>query len=133
METTNYKLSLCDDATVNFIDWRKSINGSVDSNMVKIDAAIAAKADVSKTIQASLLASAWIGESAPYSQVITVNGLTADTNGTISGASSASSEQRAAIRNAMLAVTGQADGELTITADGEKPEIDIPVTIIIFD
>lgn len=34
-------------------------------------------------------------------------------------------------REAMLSVIGQADGTLTIAADGEMPERDIPVYIIL--
>lgn len=131
METTNYKLSLCDDATGNFIDWRKSINGSANSNMVKIDTALAGKADASRTVEAVLSASGWIGEAAPYTQVLTIEGLTDSTNGSISGSYSADAEQRDAMRNGMLSVSGQETGKITIAADGEKPSVDIPVTILI--
>ena len=34
-------------------------------------------------------------------------------------------------REAMLSVVGQEDGKLTIAADGEMPDIDIPVYIIL--
>lgn len=39
-ETSNYKLFLTDDSSINFKDWREKINGQSDSNMIKIDTAI---------------------------------------------------------------------------------------------
>ena len=41
MNTTNYNLYLEDDSTTRFLDWRQKMNGSGDSNMVKIDTALA--------------------------------------------------------------------------------------------
>ena len=46
-------------------------------------------------------------------------------------AQNATFEQRMAAREAMLAVTGQETGKLVISADGEMPDIDIPVVIIL--
>lgn len=60
-----------------------------------------------------------------------LSGLTASQNGTISVAHNATAEQREIAREAMLSVIGQADGTLTIAADGEMPERDIPVYIIL--
>lgn len=45
METNNYKLKLCEDDSVRFIDWRRQINGSDESNMVIIDRILTSKAD----------------------------------------------------------------------------------------
>lgn len=131
-ETTNYHLYLTDDSTTRFLDWREAMNGTGDSNMVKIDTALGQKADSSVAVDATLLASAWSGVDAPYTQVLTVSGLTASQNGTISVAHSATAEQREIAREAMLSVAGQGDGTLTIVADGEMPEFDIPVYIILF-
>lgn len=131
MNTTNYNLYLEDDSTTRFLDWRKKMNGTDNSNMVKIDAALGEKANSSVAVNTTLLASAWIGVEAPYSQELTVTGLTALQNGTISVAHSATAEQREIAREAMLSVIGQEDGKLTIAADGEMPEFDIPVYIIL--
>lgn len=93
--------------------------------------ALGEKANNSIAINTTLLASAWAGADAPYTQTITVSGLTALQNGTISVAHNATAEQREMARAAMLSVIGQADGTLTIAADGEMPEHDIPVYIIL--
>ena len=115
--TPNYNLYLTDDSSTRFQEWRNQMNGTENSNMVKIDT--------------TLLASAWVGVDAPYTQTLTISGLTASQNGTISVAHNATAEQREIAREAMLSVIGQADGTLTIAADGEMPERDIPVYIIL--
>lgn len=132
-KTTNYKLYLCDDDTKNFKEWREEINGTNDSNMQKIDAALSQKADHSTSIEAVLRADSWRGSASPFTQVIEINGLSANHNGVISVTHSATIEQRDMVREAMLAITGQEDGKLTVSADGELPSIDIPVTIILFN
>jgi len=131
-ETTNYGLYLEDDSTAKFKDWREKMNGSTDSNMVKIDTALGEKAQASVSVSVTLLASAWSGVDSPFTQVIAVDGLKdANQNGTISVAQSATFDQRQAARMADLCVTGQAAGSLTISADNEMPDIDIPVTIVL--
>lgn len=129
--TSNYGLYLTDDSSEKFYDWRTKMNGVEDSNMIKIDAALGEKADNSVAINAVLSATAWSGLNAPFTQQISVPGLGAMQNGTISVAHNATAEQREIAREAMLSVVGQADGTLIIAADGEMPEKDIPVYVIL--
>lgn len=130
-ETTNYGLYITSDSSEKFLEWRTKMNGTENSNMVKIDTALGEKANSSVLVSATLLASAWTGIDSPFTQDITVTGLTATQNGTISVAHNATFEQREMAREAMLSVVGQEDGKLTIAADGEMPDIDIPVYIIL--
>lgn len=127
-ETTNYGLYITDDNTERFQDWRRKMSGVSDSNMIKLDTALAGKADNSITVSTSLTASGWSAGDMP-SQEITVDGLTADHNGMIFVSNDATTDQREAARKAALSVVGQADGTLTIVADGDVPEIDIPVCV----
>ena len=60
-----------------------------------------------------------------------MEGLGATQNGSISVAHSATFEQRESARDAMLSIISQENGKLTIAADGELPELDIPVYIIL--
>lgn len=131
-ETKNYNLSLTDDDQTKFKEWRESINGNVNSNMQKIDEALGEKAKRSISISATLSADAWIGIDSPFTQELNVEGLEEDQNGDIAVAHSATALQRDIARCAMLAVVGQSDGKLIIAADGELPEQDIPVSIILF-
>ena len=129
--TVNYGLYITDDSSERFLEWRTKMNGIESSNMVKIDTALGEKANSSVLVSATLLASAWTGVDSPFTQDITVTGLTATQNGIISVAHNATFEQREMAREAMLSVVGQEDGKLTIAADGEMPDIDIPVYIIL--
>lgn len=130
-KTTNYELYVTDDGSARFQDWRRQMGGTENSNMVKIDAALGEKANSSIAVSATLLSSAWNGVDAPFTQSLSIDGLSAAQNGTISVSHDATAAQREAARDAMLSVVGQADGTLTIAADGEMPEIDIPVYIIL--
>lgn len=129
MNTPNYGLHLTDDASERFLDWRNHMNGPNDSNMTKIDTALAEKAEHSTIVQGVLSSSGWSGNV----QVLTVEGLAEDQNGTLALAQSATMEQRDAVRSAMLSITAQSAGSLTITADGDVPTVDIPVAILLLD
>lgn len=91
-------------------------------------------ASASKSFSAILGAAIWSG-TGPYTQSIAVTGvsITPDTNGIIGLEQKATAEQRAVARDAMLSITSQSAYALTITADGEKPTLDIPVTVTIID
>lgn len=130
-ETPNYGLYLEDDASTRFQEWREKINGTENSNMVKIDTALGTMAQKSGKVVGTLLASAWSGIDSPFTQTLAVEGLGSDQNGNISVAQNATIEQRDAARMAMLSVIGQSEGQLIISADGEMPEVDIPVVVIL--
>ena len=48
--TPNYNLYLTDDSSTRFQEWRNQMNGTENSNMVKIDAALGEKANSSVAI-----------------------------------------------------------------------------------
>lgn len=127
--TTNYGLILEDDSSTKFKDWREAINGASNSNFIKVDEILAEKGNKSVSIECTLIASSWVGVDAPFTQELAVTNLGAAQNGNISVAHSATFEQREMARDAKLCVTGQSDGKLIISADGEMPDIDIPVVI----
>lgn len=108
------------------------MSGENDSNMQKIDAALGQKADSSVSASKVLSASGWLGAASPFTQNISIDGVTEQKNGTIQVSHEATLEQREIARCAMLSVVGQGDGFITIAADGDLPEKDIPVTIILF-
>lgn len=129
-ETKNYHLALTDDDQTYFKDWRESINGNSNSNMEKIDTALGEKANLSIAKNIILSASKW-NNVAPYSQTIEVEEVTADINGVISIAQNITSEQLEMVYDAALRISDQADGSITITADGDKPNSDIPLLLLI--
>lgn len=127
--TTNYGLILEDDSSTKFKVWREAINGASNSNFIKVDEILAEKGGKSVSIECTLIASSWAGVDAPFTQELAVTDLGVAQNGNISVAHSATFEQREMARDAKLCVTGQSDGKLIISADGEMPDIDIPVVI----
>lgn len=80
-----------------------------------------------KTIEAVLLASNWLGDSAPYTQTVEMDDVTADCCGVIGVSDTATAEQYTAAMDAVLRKTEQAEGTVTITAYEEKPTVDIPI------
>ena len=128
--TKNYDLALTDNDQTKFKEWRESINGNSNSNMEKIDTALGEKANLSVAINAVLLMSAWSDDS-PYVQTISVEGLNADQNGIITIGQNITTEQPEDVVAADMRISDQADGSLTVTAYGDKPTCDIPVTIIL--
>ena len=134
--TSNYNLYVTDDNSERFIDWRTQMNGTSDSNMVKIDTALAEKANHSKSIFTLLVATEWISENdgnPPFMQTIEIEGLTENQNGTISIAPNATPEQQNYARESVLYVAGQADNMLVIAAASNSPMYDIPVCITLID
>lgn len=128
--TKNYDLALTDNDQTKFKEWRESINGNSNSNMEKIDTALGEKANLSVAINAVLLMSAWSDDS-PYVQTISVEGLNADQNGIITIGQNITTEQLEDVVAADMRISDQTDGTLTVTAYGDKPTRDIPVTIIL--
>lgn len=153
-QTSNYKLYVTDNDQEKFLTWRENMASTTDSNMTKIDnilgehaskieniqnqaedilARIDTLALKTKSIDCNLPTESWVGESAPFTQELFVEGVTADSNGMIYVSQSASFEQRELARLSILGITAQNTNSLTIVADGEdKPTADIPVTILIF-
>lgn len=80
-------------------------------------------------VAVTLAAAGWTGAAAPYAQTVAVAGLLANSYGDIGPANSATAAQRAAYRAALIAVTAQADGSVTLVADGDKPAVDIPAVV----
>lgn len=78
---------------------------------------------------AILTASAWDADA--KTQTVSVDGVTATSNGSFRIAQSATDEQFAAWGAAQPRVTAQADGSITVKLAGTIPTIDIPVEVLI--
>jgi len=99
--------------------------GDVKSAIAGID-----YANVS-AILSGTLSTTWLGDSAPYSQVVTVTNMTASANGVAGLSSTATNAQISAASAALLFVSAQATDSITIVAYGIKPEIEIPLQFLI--
>lgn len=131
MNTKNYDLYIEDDSSTHFLDWREKMNGSEDSNMIKIDNALGEKAALSKAIVTTLQADQWVRDGAISTQRLAVDGLTAEQNGVIGTTQDLTTLQLETVRAAGLYISDQGDGYLTIASDGDTPACDIPVLIIL--
>lgn len=95
------------------------------------DAAVDAAEAISAygtSVDVVLTAAGWTGAHAPYTQTVAVAGLLADSFGEIGLTQGATDAQRAAARAALLSIQSQTDGAVTLIADGDKPNLDLPCT-----
>ena len=102
-----------------------------NQNADKIDSAIASKADKSIEKSATLLASSWIGDTAPYYITITVEEATATNIIEINPTPEQSEEEYDIMSEALIDGYSQTTGSITLVARGEKPTIDLPIELVI--
>lgn len=89
------------------------------------------KAYLSAAKTATLTASGWTGSDAPYSQTISVDGVTATSANEILPGASISASQLELLQLANLQDGGQAAGSITVLAYGGKPTSDLPIRVIV--
>lgn len=82
-----------------------------------------------KNYTGTLTASGWTGSAAPYSQSVTVTGLSAGAGGAVGVADSATDAQYQAAVEAQLRKSAQAVNSVTVKAYGDKPTVDIPIAV----
>ena len=87
-------------------------------------------APISTTIEATLSAASWSGDSAPYTYTLTVNGVTDTSTQEIVFATSINLEQLTAGQNANIQDGGQSANTIVLKAWGEKPTVDLPIRVI---
>jgi hypothetical protein len=82
-------------------------------------------------VSATLSSGSWSGSTAPYSQAVTVNGVTASNNCIVSVAQGASAAQYEAASEAQMLPYSQSANTITIYAYGDKPTVNIPISVLI--
>ena len=87
----------------------------------------------SRTVTATATKAKWTGSAAPYTQILTVNGMTATCNAIVGLADSATEEQRTAARRAGIVPVAQAANKVTLKADYAVPSVDLPVAVTILE
>lgn len=89
------------------------------------------KANKSTLSEATIPASGWSGESTPYSNTISVEGVTADNNVELVLPADVTAEQIEGYQTAQILNAAQSEGSLTLYAWGEIPTVDLPMTVIV--
>ncbi len=90
------------------------------------------KANKSMSFSAVLSADGW-SETAPYTQAVKNANIKEGSNGFIAVSAEASKDEREVAAVAWLYVTEQTDGQMVVCADNLKPEIDIPISVVLLD
>lgn len=90
-----------------------------------------AKAAKSTLTTKTLSQTGWTGDEPPYTYSLSVSGVTTTSVQEILPTTTATEEQIIALQAANMQDGGQSVGKITIKAWGDKPEIDLPVRIII--
>ncbi len=87
----------------------------------------------STVIAVSLSASGWVGDAAPYTQTVTVEGVAADTNALADYVHADNADDEAALMDAWacIAYFAQGDGTVTAMCLKEPPGQDIAVNLIV--
>ena len=111
-------------------EWLASLKGK-DASEEQIAAAVAEYMEnkpVATIGEVTLLASEWVGEASPYSQVVTIAGVTENSQVDLTP----SVEQLAVFHHKDLAfVTENEDGVVTVYAIGDKPMNDYTIQVTI--
>ena len=84
----------------------------------------------SHNYQMTMEAAGWIGDAAPYSIDLTVEGVTATNNVDIIPQASAEDQIDAWVGLGYM-LGSQTEGKVTIKSWGDKPAVDIPITVIV--
>ena len=75
------------------------------------------------------LSTTWAGSAAPYTQSISISGMTAAKKIQVGLAASCTAAQYAAAEKAKLLCSAQGTGSITVTAFGTKPTVAIPILV----
>lgn len=100
------------------------------AGIVKYSDGTTLEANRTKTVNISLPTTGW-SSTAPYTLTVTVNGVTAKTNGILGIASTATEAQYAEAMECGLRLTAQGTNTITIAARLKKPTVAIPLQLII--
>lgn len=119
-----------------FDDWFAEIQGLISGDLgVRLTQDVmdleANKANKSAKVETTLLSANWSEDEAPYTYTLSVAGATANNNIELVAPSNLTATQVAAYVDAQILNGTQTTGSITLNAWGDKPEVDLPITIIL--
>lgn len=104
---------------------------ALQATTAQLEVADAGAAKKSTSTSATLAAASWTGDTAPYTQSVSITGVTATSNQEFLPALDITTDQLTALQSANIVDGGQADGSVTLKAFSDKPTIDIPIRVIV--
>lgn len=117
-------------AQVGAVPTTRTVNGKALSANISLTAAdVGAAAKSTKTTQN--ISTSWTGSTAPYTQSISISGVTATNIVEISLTSTATASQAKQYQMLNLQDGGQAAGSITLRAFGKKNTATIPINVIV--
>lgn len=82
-------------------------------------------------VAVNVLSTSWTGAAAPFTAMVTCSGVTASNHIIVGAGGALTAEQQSAMAAAMIVCTGQGANNITLSAFGEVPDIDLPVNVMI--
>lgn len=109
----------------------ETMNQNLSQKITTVEQALPNKAGKSTVVNTSLLAADWQGEIVPYTNTLTVEGVQTDSIVEVSLSKNASTDQVKASMNGQFTDGGQSENSITLKAYGRKPDMDIPVVVVV--
>lgn len=116
-------------ADIGAVPTSRKVNGKALSGDVSLEAKDVGAAVPSVTVTFTLSVAAWSGSTAPFTQTVTVSGVTASSNGSVGLANAATDAQWDAAVKAQIRKTVQGANSLTFKAYGSKPTVNLPCAV----
>lgn len=109
----------------------ETMNQNLSQKITTVEQALPNKAGKSTVVNTSLLAADWQGEIGSYTNTLTVEGVQTDSIVEVSLSKNASTDQVKASMNGQFTDGGQSENSITLKAYGRKPDLDIPVVVVV--
>lgn len=110
---------------------KTELQNKITSNTTEISSLKTAKADKPVVKSVTVPASGWSGDTFPYTNTISVSGVTSSNVVDLTLPSTVTSEEISVYQAAQILNASQAAGTITLNAWGTAPTINLPLTVII--
>lgn len=114
-----------------FVRFENSVSGIANLTDTRVLLDLTKYASKSSEVNKSLLASGWVGASAPYTYALSVSEVTLTSNQELLPSLTITDAELRALQSANIIDAGQSAGVINLKAFGNKPTIDLPIRVIL--